>query len=314
MGVATSSSMPLFTESTPFVSVIIPTLNRRDILIPTLISLSKQDYPRFEVLIIDQSDVPFSSDELSFLSPLKIFYHHLTQKSLPHARNYGAVKAQGDILLYIDDDVDIQNPFFIAMHARHYQDPTIGLIGGRVINPWDLQKTHFGKTYRVHSLLIPSGAFNSTTPSFTNSVPGANFSCRKNLYLEIRGFDEGLLGNALFEETEFSLRASRHGSRIFFDPEAYLHHLAIPSGGTRNSVQNWQQRIYWFYHNYTYFFLKHGPRWFLPFFFLFLLTRSPYYMVKYRSFSFLTHSCLRGTFFGFRHFLRTKPSSQFGSL
>src|SRR5690606_7731463 len=56
-----NSFKSLLVEEKPFVSVVIPTLNRYEYLKDVLEDLEKQDYKNFEVIIVDQSN-PFQND------------------------------------------------------------------------------------------------------------------------------------------------------------------------------------------------------------------------------------------------------------
>jgi len=81
----------------PSISVIIPTYRREEPLKDTLDDLLKQDYPDFEVLVIDQT-ATHSPAIQSYLENLanqhKISWYRLDWASLPGARNYGVRRAR----------------------------------------------------------------------------------------------------------------------------------------------------------------------------------------------------------------------------
>ena len=81
----------------PSISVIIPTYRREEPLKDTLDDLLKQDYPDFEVLVIDQT-ATHSPEIQSYLENLanqhKISWYRLDWASLPGARNYGVRRTQ----------------------------------------------------------------------------------------------------------------------------------------------------------------------------------------------------------------------------
>lgn len=104
----------------PLISVIIPTYAREEPLRDSLVDVLKQDYPNFEVLVVDQT--PKHQPEIqAFLEELaaagKIQWFHLDWASLPGARNYALRRAAGEIILFIDDDVQLQSGF-LAAHAK----------------------------------------------------------------------------------------------------------------------------------------------------------------------------------------------------
>ena len=64
----------------------------------------------------------------------QIQLYRLDWASLPGARNYAVDMAQGEIILFIDDDVELPLGFLQA-HARNYQTrPDIGAVAGRVFD------------------------------------------------------------------------------------------------------------------------------------------------------------------------------------
>jgi GT2 family glycosyltransferase len=121
----------------PLISVIIPTYGREEPLRDTLEDVLKQDYPTFEILVVDQT--PTHKPEIqAYLEQLagdrKIHWFRVDWASLPGARNYGVRRASGDIILFIDDDVQMPAGCLKA-HARNYLErPEVGAVAGRVFD------------------------------------------------------------------------------------------------------------------------------------------------------------------------------------
>jgi len=100
---------------TPLVSVVIPTLNRYTYLKDVLLDFEKQDYPHFELIIVDQSE-PFQSDFYkSFDLPIRVIRQD--QKALWLARNTAIQSAKGSLIALSEDDVRIQ-PDWLSSHLR----------------------------------------------------------------------------------------------------------------------------------------------------------------------------------------------------
>ena len=90
-------------------TIAIPTYNREKWLVETLAGLTTQDYPadRLEILIIDNNS-PDKTRELvaSFSSaPHAPKYLLETQQGANFARNRALAEAQGEIIVYGDDDI-----------------------------------------------------------------------------------------------------------------------------------------------------------------------------------------------------------------
>ena len=83
-----------------FISVIIATYGREQILIDSINDVLKQDYPAFEVIVVDQTEhhEPDTDRVLNQMAECgKIKYFKLDWASLPGARNYGVRRAKGEI-------------------------------------------------------------------------------------------------------------------------------------------------------------------------------------------------------------------------
>ncbi|PKQ46742.1 glycosyltransferase family 2 protein [Confluentibacter flavum] len=100
-------------KQNPFVSVVIPTLNRYSFLKDVLKDLEQQDYKHFEVIIIDQSE-PFQENFYkSFDLNIRIIYQK--EKALWLARNTAIKSANSELIAFSEDDVRIQ-PDWISSH------------------------------------------------------------------------------------------------------------------------------------------------------------------------------------------------------
>lgn len=236
-----------------FVSVIFPTVDRDEILIDSLSDVLKQDYPAFEIIVVDQTKSP-NPKVLEFIQKYqqKIKYIHIMQKGSPNARNVAAKSAKGEILLFFDDDIKIKQTDFIAKHVRNFCDEKIGLVGGRVVEASGLQpgnKNEVGKLKFWGLKKITH--FDSEKRQEIDHALGGNLSVRKKIYLEVGGFKTIYGGNAHLEETDFSLRVKRAGHRLIFEPEAMLVHLHHARGGNR-AADIYSLR-YWIIHNYIIF-------------------------------------------------------------
>lgn len=97
------------------VSVVIPTLNRYDYLKGVLKDLEQQDYPNFEVIVVDQSE-PFNPDFYKDYT-LDINLIRQEEKALWLARNTAIKNAKGAFIALSEDDVRIA-PDWISSHLK----------------------------------------------------------------------------------------------------------------------------------------------------------------------------------------------------
>lgn len=216
------------------VTVIIPTINRGSYLVDCVADLLLQDYPDYDVLIVDQSE---REDErlkdLVAAGEGRIHHHRVTLKGLPLARNYGWNHATNDALIYIDDDTRCPQDF-VHRHAQALNQPGVGLVAGGMDEP--VRGTDYGPPTGSFNRLTatPKAGFGAFIQRDVTHARGANFSVWKHVLKEAGGFDEALnVGSALYEELELCLRIGALGYRVYFDGLARLTHLVAPSGGCR---------------------------------------------------------------------------------
>ena len=218
----------------PFASLVIPTLNRDDFLYNAMVDMLAQDYPAYEIIVVDQSDnTPANVKSLASDNPDIIRYFNVNFRGLPEARNYGFSVAKGDIVIFIDDDIKADNNL-ISEHVKVFENEEVGIVAGGI----DEAHRDDKKIENVGSFnpwtCTPHRGFSAHKAMYVEHVPGGNFSIRKKLVDEIGGVDETLnVGAALYEETELSLRVKKAGYKAFFNPEARLTHLAAATGGCR---------------------------------------------------------------------------------
>jgi len=255
-------------NNTKFVSVIIPTLNREQILINSIKDVLKQDYRNFEIIVVDQSDTESKEVQFVINKNRKIIkYIHLTKKSLTNARNVGVKNSKGEIVLFLDDDIKIKSNKFIYYHALNYDDPKIGGIAGRILGNdviIDDKIKEVGK-FKYLGLKVISN-FSAKFRTYVDTVQGCNHSFSKKAYYEAGGYCNLYKGSAHMEETDFSFRVKNKGYDLVFDPRAELIHLMYPVGGCR--VENIYETRYWIVHNYTFFFLKYYNPFLFPVYFM----------------------------------------------
>lgn len=243
------------------ISVIIPTYNREQHLCQTIADVIKQDYPNFEILVIDQTPThtPETENYLQDLAQAqKINWFRVNWANLPAARNYGIKQAKGDLILFIDDDVLLPDGFLIA-HTLNYQSEKIGAVAGRVL---DRLKLDDSKGKLIIEDLPPEAndpgiawyhldLVHTIKPQPVISARGCNMSFRKEIFTKYQlTFDERFKGSAVREESDFCLRLRQTGYIIWYDPQASLVHLGEITGGCHDlSVRSISYQIT-FYHNH----------------------------------------------------------------
>ena len=95
------------------ISIVIPTYNEFKVLLDCLKSLETQDYSDFEVILVDDGSIDNTQElALNFKSKkYKLIFLKQNHKGPGAARNLGASKAKGDILVFVDADMTFDKDF-----------------------------------------------------------------------------------------------------------------------------------------------------------------------------------------------------------
>ena len=134
-------------------------------------------------------------------------------------------------MLFVDDDTRC-GPDLLTEHLRVLRFPGVGVVAGGIDEALGErgELRHVGRFGRWTA--TPERGFSSTEECPVDHVPGGNFSAWRKVLEETGGFDETFqVGAALYEETDFCLRARRAGFRIQHNGNVRLTHLGAGTGG-----------------------------------------------------------------------------------
>ena len=255
------------------ISVIIPTYCREKPLIDSINDVLAQDYPNFEIIVVDQTinHEAATEDYLQKLADAqKISWYRVDWASLPGARNYAVRRAKGEIVIFIDDDVKLE-PNYLQNHVRNYQEHSeIGAVAGRVFDRMKLADYANAKDDSPYTIeYLPTEAMDAgiawyyidlvhtVKPQQVISARGCNMSFRKDIFTKYNiWFDERFRGSAVREESDFCLRLRKTNYKIWYDPEANLIHLGEETGGCHDISTRSLKYQFTFYHNHFLMALK----------------------------------------------------------
>lgn len=245
----------------PRISVIVPTYQREAVLCDTLKQVLQQTYPNYEVIVVDQTQqhTPETAATLRRLAESgQICLHQVDWANLPAARNYGVEHSTGEIVLFIDDDVELP-PDYLHAHARQYEGrPEVGAVAGRV---FDRMKLAESQDLVIETLppeaMDPGIAWyyidlvHTVKPQRVLTARGCNMSFRRVLFDQFGlRFDERFRGSAVREESDFCLHIRQTGLIIWYAPEAHLVHLGEETGGCHDISTRSLSYQFNFYHNH----------------------------------------------------------------
>ena len=210
----------------PDLSVVIPTMNKVELLRQTLEAVLEQDPGpgrSFEVVVVDDGSTDGTAAFLASRPEEGRLRPVTPGKNVgrARARNFGAQQARGQWILFLDDDI-IAPPGLLKAHLDLLEaHPGAGTIGYAVTDPDLIDAPHFHYLdTRGVARLDPGPAPGRFFVTQNAAVPRAAFQ-------KIGGFDEGFSGYG-FEDMEVAFRLEDQAGVHFFALTApvprHVHH------------------------------------------------------------------------------------------
>lgn len=221
----------------PFISVVICTRDRPDRLETCLRCLRRQEYPRFEIVVVDNAPTTDAIHALvkTLQGGVTLRYVSEPRPGLSWARNAGISAAAGEIIAFLDDDEEPDRQWLAGLACGFAQADDIGCVTGMVLparldTPAQELFEQLGGHCKGRG--FSSAVFSRHGPqSPVYPLPpfgvGANMAFRREVLARIDGFDVALgAGTPAFagEDTLAMTLVLLAGYRIGFEPAALTRH------------------------------------------------------------------------------------------
>jgi len=227
----------------PLVSIIIPTKDRFDLLsrcVETLLDLT--DYNNFEILILDHNsneqkllDYFTKINKVAQIRILKMG----GEFNFSRINNLGVKEAKGEILLFLNNDIEITNSSWLSEMVSQVLRKEIGCVGAKLLYPNDTVQ-HGGVIIGLGGVAGHSHKhFHKNHPGYKHrlqlvqnfsAVTAACLAVRKKIFDEVGGFNENDLKVA-FNDVDLCLKVVEKGYRNLWTPHAVLIHHESASRG-----------------------------------------------------------------------------------
>jgi hypothetical protein len=191
-------------KNKPLISLILVTMNRKELLKRCLESILLQKFADYEIIVVDNASDDGTGDMVQSLFPGVRYFYLSNNLGPPGGRNYGVRMAAGEFCVFLDDDAIFADDNVLSRvvsYFRSYSD--LGCIAFRIVKPSDGCEEYKS---------IPRADKKIIHEDYECSYfSAAGFSCRRNLFLEL-GMWELLF--FIGEEPDFSYRLINKGYKI----------------------------------------------------------------------------------------------------
>jgi hypothetical protein len=216
-------------DSHPLVSVIVLSLNGEDVIRECLDTLRLNDYPNFEMMVVNNGSTDRTPEIVANEYPDVQLVNLPENRGYAGGMNEGIKACAGDIIVPLNDDT-ILTPTVVREIVEPLRgDPAIGIVGCKILYPDRATIQHAG------GVIGPDGSTEHIgyqeedrgqhdVERDVDYVTGCMIAIRRELFEQLGLYDDRYFPT-YYEEVEFAVRARRAGYRIVYAPRALLYHI-----------------------------------------------------------------------------------------
>jgi len=218
----------------PLVSIIVPFKDKPELLRTLTTSLQKTSYAHYELILVSNNSTKPETFALleSLTDPRirKLTWDH--PFNYPAINNFAARHARGELLLFLNNDIEIIHPDWLDELISQTQRPEVGQVGAKLLFP-DSTVQHAGVTVGMTGFaghpfwrMPDTGRWTPFgLPDWTRDFLAVTSACvmlRREVWEALRGFDERFI--VVGSDVDLGLRTVAMGLRVLYTPHAKLFH------------------------------------------------------------------------------------------
>ena len=236
-------------QGNPMVSIIIPNKDHTDDLELCLFSMSrKSTYRNYEILIVENNSE--KEETFEYYKKLPERYPKVRVLTWEKEFNYSAInnfaaeEAQGEYLLFLNNDVEILTPDWIEEMLQNCQQENVAAVGAKLYYPDDTIQ-HAGVVLGLGGIAghIMCRASREDPGYFgrmisvqeISAVTAACMMVKKSEFDSVKGFDETF--QVAFNDIDLCMKFRAAGKKIIFTPYAELYHYESKSRGLEDTPE-----------------------------------------------------------------------------
>jgi GT2 family glycosyltransferase len=218
----------------PLVSLIVPFKDKPELLRTLTTSLEKTAYTHYELLLVSNNSTKPETfallDSLTDPRIRKLTWDH--PFNYPAINNFAARQAQGELLLFLNNDIEIIHPDWLDELISQTQRPEVGQVGAKLLFP-DGTVQHAGVMVGMTGFaghpfwgMPDTGQWTPFgLPDWTRDFLAVTSACvmlRREVFEALHGFDERFI--VCGSDVDLGLRTVAMGLRVLYTPHAKLFH------------------------------------------------------------------------------------------
>lgn len=245
------------------VSIIIVTWNALPLVRQCLPSVAATDYLDLEIILADNASTDGTSEWVREHFPTVKIVRHPENWAFCRGNNAAVPHASGDIILFLNNDVEVPPNWLHPIVAAFERAPDVGVVQPKLLQYTDRRRfeyagasggfiDRFGYPFTRGRIFFDmeedAGQYDDARDVFWAS--GAAMAVRREALEEVGLFDERFVLH--MEEIDLCWRLWRHGWRVRVEPSSTVFHIgggSLPQGDDRKTYFNFRNNLLLLYKN-----------------------------------------------------------------
>lgn len=212
----------------PYFSIIIPSYNRAHIIERAILGVLEQTFRDFEIVIVDDGSTDTTKSTIHELNDSRIRYIYQDNAGVCAARNTGAKQANGDFLLFLDSDDEVEKSWLEDFYDLANQQYDWLSCNMKLVN--------LDKSEVLVSALNPF----KNIKMKGNSIPGS-WAIKKDIFIKVGMFDEKI---KFGENVELRFRLNQEKLNIGIVDKYNFIYYESENGGSKNIKNKIDSNLY----------------------------------------------------------------------
>lgn len=232
----------------PKVSIIIPVFNQIEFTLGCLSSIANAcDNANYEVIIVDDASTDKTNSVLSNREGIHYIRNNANKGFLLNCNKASEI-AQGDYLLFLNNDTMVTDNWLDSLLETFEQFPFAGLVGSKLLYADGKLQEAGGVVWQDGTALNYGRYDDPGKPKYNylrevDYCSGASFMIKQDLWHQLEGFDPAF-APAYYEDTDLAFRVRQAGYQVLYQPlSQVIHHEGATSGIDLNRGIKQYQKI-----------------------------------------------------------------------